>query len=91
MVKAKVMEKNKKDPVLKKCCYNQYWWRIYKVEDGVSSLQLFFSHCEADSKIALYASKFGANAVIVLKNTDILILLIYIIVILRVRYQKNVR
>ena len=53
----------------------EYTWRI---EDGVSPLHLFScNHEEADSKIALHASKSSGDHVIVAKDTDVLILLIY--------------
>ena len=49
-------------------------WRI---EDGVSLLQLWFScNHKADSRIALHASKFRAIVAIVLKDRDSLMLLI---------------
>ena len=40
-------------------------------------LQLFSCNHEADSKIALRASKYRGNVEVVLKETDILILLTY--------------
>ena len=53
----------------------EYTWRI---EDGVSPLHLFScNHEEADSRIALHASKSSGDHVIVAKDTDVLILLIY--------------
>ena len=48
-----------------------------KTEDGVSSLQLFSCNRKADSKIPVQASKSRGNVVIELKETGILILLIY--------------
>ena len=47
-----------------------------KIDDRVS-LQLFSCNREADSKIALQASKFRANVMVVLKDTDVLMPLIY--------------
>ena len=53
----------------------EYTWRI---EDGVSPLYLFScNHVEGDSRIALHASKSSGNIVIVSKDTDVLMLLIY--------------
>ena len=53
----------------------EYTWRI---EDGVSPLHLFYcNNEEADSRIVLHASKSSGNVVIVAKDTDILMLLIY--------------
>ena len=54
----------------------KYAWRI---EDGVSPLNLFCccNNEEADSRIVLHASKSSGNVVIVAKDTDILMLLIY--------------
>ena len=53
----------------------EYTWRI---EDGVSPLYLFYcNNEEADSRIVLHASKCSGNVVIVAKDTDILMLLIY--------------
>ena len=53
----------------------EHTWRI---EDGVSLLQLFSCNQEeADRRIALYASKSSGNVVIVDKDTDFLMLLIY--------------
>ena len=53
----------------------EYTWRI---EDGVSPLRLFScNHEEADSRIALHASKSSGNVVIVAKDTGVLMLLIY--------------
>ena len=48
-----------------------------KIEDGVSSLQLFSCNHEAESTIALHAFKSRENIVVVLKDTDILMLLVY--------------
>ena len=63
---------------MKKCSYDddgKYTWRI---EDGASPLQLFScNHEEADSRIALHPSKSSENVVIVDKDTDFLMLLIY--------------
>ena len=47
-----------------------------KIDDRVS-LQLFSCSYEADNKIALQASKFRVNVMVVLKDTDILMLLVY--------------
>ena len=47
-----------------------------KIEGELSSLQLFSCNHEGDSRIALHASKFTANVVVVWKNTDIAMLLI---------------
>ena len=53
----------------------EYAWRI---EDGFSPLQLFpYYHEEADSRIVLDLSKSCRNIIIVEKDTDILLLLIY--------------
>ena len=53
----------------------EYTW---KIKDGVSPLHLFsWYHEEADIRIALHASKSSGNIVIVAKDSDVLILLIY--------------
>ena len=53
----------------------EYTWRI---EDGVSPLHLFsYNHEEADSRMAPHASKSSGNVVIVAKDTDVLMFLIY--------------
>ena len=53
----------------------EHTWRI---EDRVSTLQLFScNHEEADSRIAPHASKSSGNLVIVAKDADFLMLLIY--------------
>ena len=53
----------------------KHTWRI---EGGVSPLKLFScNHEEADSRIALLASTSSGNVVIVAKDTDFLMLLIY--------------
>ena len=53
----------------------EYTWRI---EDGVSPLHLFScNHEEADSRMAPHASKSSRDVVIVAKDTDVLMLLIY--------------
>ena len=50
----------------------------WRVEDGVSPLQLFFcNHLEVDSRIAPHTSKSSRKVVIVAKSTDFLMLLIY--------------
>ena len=48
-----------------------------KIEDGASSLQLLSCNHEADSRITLHSTKSRANIVVVLKETDILMLLTY--------------
>ena len=53
----------------------EYTW---KIQDGVSPLHLFsWYHEEADSRIAIHASKSSGNIVIVAKDSDVLMLLIY--------------
>ena len=48
-----------------------------RIEDGVSSLQLLSCNLEADSRIVIHGSKSRANVLVVLKDTDNLVLLIY--------------
>ena len=47
------------------------------IEDGAPSLQVFSFNCKPNSSIALHASDFRANFVVVLKDAGILILFIY--------------
>ena len=59
-----------------------------KIEDGVSSLQLFFFNRKADSKIELHAFKSRGNVVVVLKEIQAFWCFL-LIVIPRARYQNN--
>ena len=52
----------------------EHTWRI---EDEVSLLQLFSCNHEDDSRIKLHASKSSGNVVIVAKDTNFLMFLIY--------------
>ena len=50
---------------------------MLKIEDGAPALQVLSFNRKANSSIALHASDFRANFVVVLKDAGILILFIY--------------
>ena len=48
-----------------------------KIKDGTSLLELISYNYKPDSRIAIQTSQSRANVVVVLKDTNILILLVY--------------